>query len=333
MPTSDDQSAFLLEVKNKLPDNISLVDEIADVLKISTDSAYRRIRGETELSFEEIKKLSTSFDISMDALFATSYDSVLFKYRVIEHDKFDFGNYIQSVIKDLDQLSNFETKEITYMAKDLPMFYIAVFPEIAAFKMFFWQKSIFQFPEFEDKTFTPDLISNEVLGLSKQVWLKYIKIPSQEIWSNESLTAILRQIEFYYESGLIRDREVALMLTQRVGQLVDHIQKQAEVGYKFDIETETAGSENNYMLYYNELTIADNTIIYQMEDSYLVYIANNIVNILTTTDPDFCSQNVQMTNSIIRNSTLFSLNASKERNKFFQRLRDKVDEQIQGLES
>ncbi len=332
MPASSDQSAFLQEVKNKLRDNISLVDEIADVLQISADSAYRRIRGETELSFLELKKLSTTYDISLDAFFATSYDSVLFKYRVIKHDKFDFGNYIQAVIKDLDRLANFETKDMTYMAKDIPMFYLAVFPEIVAFRMFFWQKSIFEFPEYKDKVFSLDVISNEVLALAKQVWLKYIKIPTFEIWSNETLNATLRQIEFYYESGLIPDREIAKLLFQRVGQLVDHIQKQAELGYKFDIDTENAGSERSYMLYHNELTIADNTIIYRMEDSYLVYIANNIVNILTTIDPDFCSQNVQIANSIIRNSTLFSLNASKQRNKFFQRLRTKVEEQIHALE-
>ena len=332
MLTSSDQETFLQIVRDKLPDNISLVDEIADVLKISTDSAYRRIRGETELSFLEIKKLSTTFDISLDALFATSYDSVLFKYRVIDYEKFNFSHYIQSVIKDLDQMANFETKEMTYMAKDIPMFYLTVFPEIVAFKIFFWQKSIFQFPEFEDKTFTLDLIPGEVLSLAKQVWLKYIRIPSREVWSNETLNATLRQIEFYYESGLIKDREVAKLLCQRVGQLVDHIQKQAEVGYKFDMDTEIAGSERSFQLYHNELTIADNTIIYRMEDSCLVYIANNIVNILTTTDPDFCNQNIRITDSLIRNSTLFSLNASKERNKFFQRLRDKVDRQMQIFE-
>ena len=51
------QTAFFEQIKNSLPSNLSLVDVIADELEISNDSAYRRIRGEKMLSFEELQKL------------------------------------------------------------------------------------------------------------------------------------------------------------------------------------------------------------------------------------------------------------------------------------
>ncbi len=37
-------------IKSVMPSNLSFVDEIADVLDISNDSAYRRIRGEKQVS-------------------------------------------------------------------------------------------------------------------------------------------------------------------------------------------------------------------------------------------------------------------------------------------
>ena len=48
------QLVLMQRLKEALPPNISLVDALADLLEVSNDSAYRRIRGETALSIEEI---------------------------------------------------------------------------------------------------------------------------------------------------------------------------------------------------------------------------------------------------------------------------------------
>ena len=55
-------------IKDLLPPQLSVVDEIAGVLEISTDSAYRRIRSEKPIDLEEIQKLCGHFKISMDQL-------------------------------------------------------------------------------------------------------------------------------------------------------------------------------------------------------------------------------------------------------------------------
>ena len=50
------QKEFLQRVKSRLPENMSFVDELAELFSVSNDSAYRRIRGETALTFEELAK-------------------------------------------------------------------------------------------------------------------------------------------------------------------------------------------------------------------------------------------------------------------------------------
>ena len=57
------QKQFFEEVRKKLPHNLSLVDIICNELGISSDSAYRRIRGESSLSLDEAKKLCLKFDM------------------------------------------------------------------------------------------------------------------------------------------------------------------------------------------------------------------------------------------------------------------------------
>ena len=59
-------SAFFQHIKTLLPEHIAFVDAIADILNISNDSAYRRIRGEKHISLEEMQKLAAHYKISLD---------------------------------------------------------------------------------------------------------------------------------------------------------------------------------------------------------------------------------------------------------------------------
>ena len=49
------QDYLFQQVKEKLPKNVQLVDAVADLLHLSNDSAYRRIRGETPLVLDELQ--------------------------------------------------------------------------------------------------------------------------------------------------------------------------------------------------------------------------------------------------------------------------------------
>jgi hypothetical protein len=60
------QQSFFRHLKSILPGHLSLVDEVAELLNISNDSAYRRIRGEKPISLEEIQKLCIRYHISLD---------------------------------------------------------------------------------------------------------------------------------------------------------------------------------------------------------------------------------------------------------------------------
>ena len=75
METNGVQFLFFNHIKNLLPTHLSLAEEVAEVLNISTDSAYRRIRGEKELPLEEAKKLCIKYHISLDQ-FLHSFPSV-----------------------------------------------------------------------------------------------------------------------------------------------------------------------------------------------------------------------------------------------------------------
>ena len=51
------QELFQL-IKTRLPSEASVADEVAKLLEISSDSAYRRMRGEKQITFEELYKIA-----------------------------------------------------------------------------------------------------------------------------------------------------------------------------------------------------------------------------------------------------------------------------------
>ena len=86
------QDAFFKQIKTQTDGKISMVDEIADLLHISNDSAYRRIRGETSLTFQEIGLLSNKYGISVDRLAMGHSNQVAFRYKPLDETKFTFAD-------------------------------------------------------------------------------------------------------------------------------------------------------------------------------------------------------------------------------------------------
>ena len=78
MTETDLQKELFVFIKNSIPAHISLVDEIADLLNMSYDSVYRRIRGEKPITLNELKILCEYFHISLDQVLQFKNDTVVF---------------------------------------------------------------------------------------------------------------------------------------------------------------------------------------------------------------------------------------------------------------
>lgn len=326
------QIQFFSELKNKIPQNLSLVDIVSDELGISTDSAYRRIRGETSLTIEELRQLSHKYEISLDAVFTSTSNSVLFSYRAINPEKFNYRSYFTSIIDNMQALGAFNLKEIIYSAKDMPIFYNFILPQVATFKLFFWMRNVYNFPNLEKKQFNPDDIPNELIDVARKVWESYVHIPSVEIWSEETYKITLRQIEYYYSSGRFREKKDALDLMENYRKIFEHVQKQAEHGCKSLFGKDPWGDDQNFKLYFNEVIISDNTVLFKMGDFNMVHMGHNVMNILSTTDPGFCRDTHEIQRNMMKNSTLISVVGEKERYRLFNQIYKDIDHYMERID-
>ena len=317
------QEILFQSIKAQLPANISFVHELSELLGISYDSAYRRIRGEKELSMEEIKTICLHYNVSVDALFNVKSNHVVFKSLAVGEDGFSFENWMQSLLTDIKKIHQSNHSEIIYAAKDIPVFYYFEFPEIAAFMIYFWHKALIPSSDYEDKKITLDP-PEHLYETGRQLLSYYIKIPTIEIWSEETISSILRQIEYCFISGFFNGKDDIFRLCDVLESWLQHVQRQAECGFQFMMGTSGKGVENSYKLYNNEVLVSDNNILVSMDGRKIAYHTYNVINQLITTNPVFCEQVEKSLRNLMQKSAMISGTSAKERHRFFNSLHEKV---------
>jgi len=326
------QKRFFRELKTKLPSNLSLANVVADELNISIDSAYRRIRGESDLSLMEFDILSSKYEVSTDAILSRPKHSLSFSYRSIKPEGFSFQTYFDSLTDEIKSLNPLGLEEIIYAALDLPIFYYFFFPKLAAFKLFFWKRNVFKFPNNNDEPFSMDVVSTTDLEHSQRMLKGYLKVPTVELWSEETINSTLRQINFFNEIGLFQKKQDVIDILDDIKSVLNHIQKQAEYGFKFfPGNEETTGEKDNFRMFHNELTLSENVVLLKLKNSNRVHLGHNVLNILTTNDENFFQDSLQFIEKVMKNSTLISVSAEKERKRFFNILYHKIDALIANL--
>lgn len=319
------QQLFFQHIKSALAPHLSLVDEVSGILNISNDSAYRRIRGEKPISFEEIQKLSSYFKVSLDQILHLQSDALVFTGRVDYDSPTTFEDYLASVHRNLCIINGFESKHIYFLMKDIPPFVHFQVPELSAFKFYFWMKSILHYESMQKVKFSiDDPVYDKYHVLSKKVITEYNKIPTTEIWNVESINSTIRQIDFFRDSGLYKSNADVKLLYQKLEELIDHIEKQAETGLKFSIGTEPNSQSAKYRLFVNEFVTLDNTLLAEMNSTKLTFINHSVLYFVATRDEQFNKASFTFVDNLMKKSTLISEVGEKERVRFFKLLRDKI---------
>lgn len=311
------QKMIFQQIKEKLPSNVSLVAEISELLNVGQDSAYRRIRGEKPLTFYELLKLKMHFGISVDALCGDQRNNVTFHCHIIDPLKFKVSDWLDKISNDMTMIYNSSYREIIYAAKDPPLFHYFQLPEIASFKVFFWEKTLFQFPDYDEKKFSLENLDMEVYNKGRKIMAMITKVPTIEIWNEHTFRILLSQIEYYWLSGFFARKDDLLNLLDKIEKWIQHIQKEAEYGFKFLYGSSPDGEENTYQLYVNEVVLNDNSILVRTEKGFSAYLTFDVLSLLHTTNQDFCQNMNKFFRGLMKKSNLISLTGAKERNHFF----------------
>jgi transcriptional regulator with XRE-family HTH domain len=327
METNEIQQELFNHLKKSLPPHLSLVDELCDLLDLSADSVYRRIRGEKSISLAELKKICEHYNLSIDKLLQLENESVLFQAPGLNSDRVEFIDYMKGMLEQFNYFNSFGKKEINYLCKDVPFWYFYLFPELASFKTFFWVKTITNHSSFSGKQFSfKEFPFEDCFAVGQQILKEFNKIPSVELWNLESINSTINQIAYYKEAGIFKQPGDMLIVIDSFQQMLDHLQMQAEKGVKFLPGSTDVSYQASIQFYVNELILGNNTILLDLNNQRISMMTYSVLSYLITRDNRFSEKAFYNFNTLLSRSALVSKTGEKDRNRFFNRLREKVND-------
>lgn len=325
------QDFLFQRIREMVPQHVSLVDTVSEILNVSNDSAYRRIRGETPLILDEAYRLCTHFHLSLDQMLNVKNSSTLFQTSYINSINYTFENYLTDLLGQLKYIEGFIQKDIIFLTKDLHIFANMLFEPFFAFRFFFWNKTIMSNAEYATKGFTLDCLTPEIKALAEEMAKTYNRIPSTEIWNTEAVNSIILQIEYYKEMGVFSSSADIKAVYDSVEETLYHLKEQAELGIKFYPGENPSVKKSNLRFFYNRVVLGDNTILVTTDHIKTVYINYNVLNYMITKDERFCASTFNELETLTRRSTMISETGEKQRNIFFNILITKIEDRKRHL--
>lgn len=322
----DLQAQVFEQIQARFPRKSDAIKVLTDLLNMGQNAVYRRVRGESLLTPDELSKIVQHFGLSLDSIIYQASDTVLMSFPSVTQKTKDFATYLDSITDNMQALLQSSSGHIKYAAAEIPLFHYCFFPELIAFKLYTWGKTTWGFDYLNDQTFRFELISPAAQQAAERMKNRYLKIKSTELWSLNVLDNTLNQIEYYYESGDIPNPEDAQLLCDKMRALLQHLKQMAIQGKKFPLGAKSMDNRADFTLFHNEMVYTNNTIIVSMDLGKAVFSTLSNPNFVRVSDPRVTEYIDGWFNNIMVKSQPISSHAEKARNKYFNRLMRKVEQ-------
>lgn len=203
----------LARILNLIPENIKPVNFFMDVLDLGKESAYRRLRGEKALSFEEIYKLSLELGFSLDEVVENSKaNSFLFNHigtygQKPEENFLEFLYYYEDY---LNRLIKADCSEVICTMNHILSTMIVRYENLFKFVYYRWMHQVKEVPF---NFFYADVaIPAEVKELCSRLGVLHRKLKKLTFIIDDNLHLnIIREMQYFYKRNLITGEELTAL--------------------------------------------------------------------------------------------------------------------------
>ena len=279
------QRQLLDRIADRLPRRIGIVQALVQTLDLTAAAAGRIATGEQELTLAQAYRLTAQYglpDIGQQA------GAVSFALTGLHYNVFDLEAYFSRLLAELDHIDVYGPRTLYYAAADFPVFLLFQFPELAAFKMYFWARTVYGLPGLQDRPFDTEDLNLTALEGGTQAWQRYLKIPSVEIWHPEVVHRTLEQLGYAAEHRFFEDRADVAVLCDTLQELLRWVERQAAQSRKYKPGNYPPKREN-YYLYLHETAVHNNAILFSSPDVQRAFVMPNTLDFLATAHPTYCA--------------------------------------------
>jgi len=304
-------NAFLEEITQKIPQKTRLVNVLSDMLYISKEAVYRRLRGEMPFTFYEVMTISRALFISLDALnMNTSANSKPFRLNLIEYinpaeSDFTLMEEMTAVMKSFEDYPDPEVGEITNI---LPQPLYVNYESIFKFFLFKWR---YQSKSSEESVPYKDIVVADKLQRTQKEYVKWAKrLHTEYVFDNQIFYYLVNNIKYFYYVGLITNDEIQL-IKQDLLKILDDIDEMSRTGFLKE-------TGKKIKIYISHINVDTNYIYVGTPDYQLTIIKAFVLNGIASTDRATFEEVKNWIQSYKRQSILITTSNEKDRFNFMK---------------
>lgn len=301
--------------------------DLAKTLNLGLGAVYKRLKGETLLDIGEIALLTEQYNLSLNGIFQPEKGKVSFEFPAMRQSIRQLEQYLSSILDLLNWAQRLPDIQVYYSTAEIPVFHYMHFPELCAFKLYMWNRTTWELPEWEDKPFSlePFLENRRLQRLREEIITGYNRLPGTEFWPVSMLDNTLNAIDYCLESGAFARTDDVAVLREQVGQLMQHQKEMAKRGVKFSPGAQPDSTSAAFTAYHNEIAHTNITILLEWNKGRMAFATFDNPNFMHTTEPEFTQYAADWFAKLRKRSLLISKEGEKHRNRFFDLLHRHIE--------
>ena len=320
MSQRDFQTRYFTELTRRFDNKQAMIAWVADELHLSRDAIYRRVRGDSQLTANELAILAGGFDQPMP----DGDHAIPFRYNQSERSIRRPEDYIEQLEVHLASVRQLSAPELFIANPGIPIFYEMLYPRLLSLKLFVYGNTCWDFAGWRKLPFSDGLIDPQLLRRAQEIAAVSLQLPGIDLWSMGMLNTTLDQIEYLHVAGRFAEEREAVTLLDELQAMVDHMREMARAGRKF-MPGETARSTDaKFQPVHNELAHNDNAILVQSAQRSTLFVTFITPNFLQTEDDATCRMIRQWFDRMASVSGSLGPEAGKYRAWYFNRLSDQI---------
>lgn len=305
-------------IRSILPPYVKPVDEVSDVLGINVNAAYDRIAGRVALKLEEVAVLCRHYRISMDDIIGLDSDYIPFNYVPLAvDDPNQYLRYMQGLKASMERLAASDDSELTFAADDIPMFHFMPYPELTYFKLYVWNRSMNRVDGSYEQ-FIRSADRPELRDVFRGITAAYQKVPTSEIWTDETIHPILNLLAHYRDFGKFDQPGTLTMLCDQLMSILECLETWAAASNK------GTDPEIPYCMYLCPVKPGSSIMLTRCGGEQLVRMKLYTINSIATNNDRLCDETRKWMVQTISKSTSLSGSSEITRAHFFNEMKTKV---------
>ncbi|MDR2951025.1 MAG: hypothetical protein LBV71_17705 [Prevotella sp.] len=314
MPQS--KSDIIQKLLDHIPKELKPVQYLVDLLDISNESVYRRMKGEVSFSFDEIIKLSHELGFSVDELI--SEDGGIASFELLANSTTSYSDTFLNILKlvkeHLNEVAVSGDTETINAWNHLPPIFLVKCDHLFKFRYFKWLHQGADIPS--NRMYSDVIVPSEILSLKEQL-ISDIKTSRNviSVMGPSIFLNLIKEIQYYYIRKLITDEEKAV-LKEDLYKMIDIIEKLVQDG-KFN-------EEGKISYYLSSLEIDTNTIYVQYDTKEVCIFWVVSMPPIFISNKEVCTVQKKWLESLMKYSTLITSSNELMQSEFFRKQREYV---------